>query len=66
MKRFLIMALVGVVSLGLGSAAYAVECALDAVPASTLLFPYVAYDFDQGRIDDSGSDDSVRDHQRFE
>ncbi len=54
MKRFLIMALVGVVSLGLGSAAYAVECALDAVPASTLLFPYVAYDFDQGRIDDSG------------
>ena len=54
MKRFLIMALVGVVSLGLGSAAYAVECALDAVPASTLLFPFVQYDFDQGRIDDSG------------
>jgi hypothetical protein len=50
----MIMALAGVAALGLGSAAFAVECALDAVPASTLLFPYVAYDFDQGRIDDSG------------
>jgi hypothetical protein len=27
---------------------------LDVVPASTLLFPYVSYDYDQGRIDDSG------------
>jgi len=54
MKRFLIMALVGVATLGLGSAAFAVECALDAVPASTLLFPYVSYDFDQGRIDENG------------
>jgi len=54
MKRFLIMALAGVVALGLGSAAYAVECALDAVPASTLLFPFVQYDYEQGMIDDSG------------
>ena len=38
MKRFLTMALAGVLALGLGSAAYAVECALDNVPASTLLF----------------------------
>ncbi len=52
MKRFLTMALAGVLALGLGSAAYAVECALDVVPASTLLFPYVSYDFDQGRDDD--------------
>ena len=54
MKRFLTMALAGVLALGLGSAAFAVECALDAVPASTLLFPFVSYDYDQGLIDNDG------------
>ncbi len=54
MKRFLTMALAGVLALGLGSAAYAVECALDVVPASTLLFPFVEYDYEQGAIDNSG------------
>ena len=55
MKRFLTMALVGVLALGLGSAAYAVECAMDAVPASTLLFPFVTYDYETG---DVGTTDS--------
>jgi hypothetical protein len=54
MKRYLTMALAGVLALGLGSAALAVECALDVVPASTLLFPFVEYDYAQGAIDDSG------------
>jgi hypothetical protein len=49
------MALAGVLALGLGSAAYAVECATDAVPASTLLFPFVTYDYAAGPI---GSDQS--------
>jgi hypothetical protein len=48
------VALAGVLALGLGSAAYAVECALDVVPASTLLFPFVNYDYEQGAIDNSG------------
>ena len=56
MKRFLTMALAGVLALGLGSAAYAVECALDNVPASTLLFPFVTYDYDTGFI--GGTDNS--------
>jgi hypothetical protein len=42
------MALAGVLALGMGSAAYAVECALDNVPASTLLFPFVNYDYVAG------------------
>jgi hypothetical protein len=54
MKRYLTMALAGVLALGLGSAAYAVECALDVVPASTLLFPFVEYDYEQGAIDNNG------------
>ena len=54
MKRYLTMALAGVLALGLGSAAYAVECALDVVPASTLLFPFVEYDYAQGEIDNDG------------
>ena len=56
MKRFLTMALAGVLALGLGSAAYAVECALDNVPASTLLFPFVTYDYETGFI--GGTDNS--------
>jgi len=54
MKRYLTMALAGVLALGLGSAAFAVECALDVVPASTLLFPFVEYDYAQGEIDNDG------------
>jgi len=54
MKRYLTMALAGVLALGMGSAAFAVECALDVVPASTLLFPFVEYDYEQGEIDNDG------------
>ena len=54
MRKYLTMALAGVLALGLGSAAFAVECALDVVPASTLLFPFVSYDYEQGAIDESG------------
>jgi len=54
MKRFLTMALVGVLALGLTSTAYATYCANDVVPASTLLFPFVQYDYVAG--DDVGID----------
>ena len=52
MKRFLTLALVGVLALGLTSTAYATYCANDVVPASTLLFPFVQYDYVAG--DDVG------------
>ena len=48
MKRFLTIALAGVLALGLSSVAYANYCSTDAVPAATLLFPFVAYDYDGG------------------
>ena len=48
MKRFLTMALVGVMALGLASTAYANLCATDVVPAATLLFPFVQYDYEGG------------------
>ncbi len=48
MKRFLTMAVVGVLALGLSSVAYANYCSTDVVPAATLLFPFVAYDYDGG------------------
>lgn len=54
MKRFLTMAVVGVLALGLSSTAYASICALDNVPASTLLFPYVVYDFEAGDVGNEG------------
>jgi hypothetical protein len=54
MKRFLTLALVGVLALGLTSTAYATYCANDVVPASTLLFPFVQYDYVAG--DDVGID----------
>ncbi|MCG6948101.1 MAG: hypothetical protein LJE93_04185 [Acidobacteria bacterium] len=47
MKRFLTIAAVAILALGAGNA-FAVECALDNVPASTLLFPFVAYDYEAG------------------
>ena len=55
MKRFLTMALVGVLALGLTSTAYATYCANDVVPASTLLFPFVQYDYDAGLIGENGA-----------
>jgi hypothetical protein len=45
MKKYLTMALVGVVMLGASSAAYANVCAFDNVPSATLLFPFVAYNY---------------------
>ncbi len=48
MKRFLTFAVVGVMALGLSSVAYANYCSFDAVPAATLLFPFVAYDYEGG------------------
>ncbi len=55
MKRFLTMALVGVVALGLASTAYANLCSNDVVPAATLLFPFVQYDYDAGLVGNSGA-----------
>ena len=52
MKKFLTIAAAAILALGMGSAAYAVECALDNVPASSLLFPFVQYDYEGG---DQGS-----------
>ena len=48
MKRFLTIAVVGVMALGLASTVYANYCSFDAVPAATLLFPFVAYDYEGG------------------
>jgi hypothetical protein len=42
---------VGVMALGLASTAYANICSYDAVPAATLLFPFVIYDYEN---EDSG------------
>ncbi len=48
MKRFLTLALAGALVLGAGSVAYANICAFDPAPAATLLFPFVAYNYDEG------------------
>ncbi len=48
MKKYLTMALVGAVMLGMGSVAMANTCAFDNVPAATLLFPFVAYNYTDG------------------
>ncbi len=55
MKRFLILACVGVLALGLTSTAYATYCANDVVPASTLLFPFVQYDYPAGLAGENGA-----------
>ena len=55
MKRFLTLALVGVLALGLTSTAYANICANDVVPAATLLFPFVQYDYDAGLAGNAGA-----------
>jgi len=46
MKRFLTVALMGVLALGLTSTVYANLCSTDVVPAATLLFPFVQYDYE--------------------
>ena len=53
MKRFLTLALVGVMALGLASTAYANICSYDTVPAATLLFPFVIYDYENEEDGDS-------------
>jgi len=48
MKKFLGVLVVGILALGLTSTAYANYCSFDAVPAATLLFPFVAFDYEGG------------------
>jgi hypothetical protein len=48
MKKFLSLALIGAVVLGVSSVVYANVCAFDPVPAASLLFPFVAYDYNGG------------------
>ncbi len=55
MKRFLTLAVVGVLALGLASTAYANYCANDVVPAATLLFPFVQYDYVAGAAGNNGA-----------
>jgi hypothetical protein len=45
MKKFLSLALVGALVLGVSSVVYANICAFDPAPAATLLFPFVAFDY---------------------
>jgi len=45
MKRFVTLALVSALVLGASSIVYANVCAFDAVPAATILFPFVALDY---------------------
>ncbi len=48
MKRFLTIALLGAAVLGVSGVANANYCSFDAVPAATLLFPFVAFDYEGG------------------
>ena len=45
MKRFMTLALVSALVLGASSMVYANVCAFDAVPAATILFPFVTLDY---------------------
>ncbi len=45
MKKFLTLAMVVGLAIGATSAVYANVCAFDAVPSATLLFPFVAFDY---------------------
>ena len=45
MKKFLTLALAGAMVLGVSGVAFANICAFDPVPAATLLFPFVSYDY---------------------
>jgi len=46
MKKFVTLALVGALVLGVSSLVYANVCAFDPVPAATILFPFVSFDYD--------------------
>jgi hypothetical protein len=46
---------VGIAALGLTSTAYATLCANDVVPAATLLFPFMSYDYDAGLAGNAGA-----------
>lgn len=56
MKRIDIVALIGALALGAGGAAHANVCAVDDVPAATLLFPFVVFDFDAYHAGAKGTD----------
>jgi len=45
MKKFLTLAMVAALAIGASSVVYANVCAFDVVPAATLLFPFVALDY---------------------
>jgi len=45
MKRFVTFALIGALVVGVSSMVYANVCAFDPVPAATLLFPFVTYEY---------------------
>jgi hypothetical protein len=55
MKRFLTLTVVGVLALGLAGTAYANLCSNDVVPAATLLFPFVQYDYVAGAAGNNGA-----------
>jgi len=48
MKKFLTLTVASVLLLAGGSVAYANICAFDPVPAATLLFPFVQYNYEEG------------------
>ena len=48
MKKFLALVMAGAAILGVSSVVYANVCAFDPVPAATLLFPFVAFDYSAG------------------
>jgi hypothetical protein len=46
MKKFVTLALVCALAFGVSSIVYANVCAFDPVPAATILFPFVSFDYD--------------------
>ena len=56
MKRFVTFALIGALVLGVSSMVYANVCAFDPVPAATILFPFVNFDYDAYRAGLNGTD----------
>lgn len=56
MKRLQTVALIGVLVLAAGNMAHANICAMDDVPAATLLFPFVVFDYDAYHAGTYGQD----------
>jgi hypothetical protein len=56
MTRFLTVALISLLLLGACGTAHANVCAIDDVPAATLLFPFVVFDYDAYRAGTHGQD----------